>query len=727
MKVYFVALIVILSGIVMASTATAQIHVLDTDFTARSQTMGNAIAGISDDINTLSANPAGLAFFPLSQLSVTYNKYLLDTNLGHVVFSCPVKKFGYAVSFSRYDGGKLEVVESGQMKNSLTAQSDDLLALSGGGELIPTISAGVTVKYVKSTLLEKYTVSALALDAGVAWKSGNDRYSAGCAVHNLGSPVRYRNTSEELPLSATLGLGMLAYDTYVHTCRIGGGVGWKKANDNLSMNLGAEYEYTESFVVRMGYNFAKTDQDSLTIGIGFNIWQNQFDYALLNAGSENIQKMTCTFRFGPGGSLGKGRGFYNKGMYSRAIQSLEKIPENHQQSTVARNLIRDCRAMLAALPPGKKIAKKELLSMPAPAIASSEKYTVDIKLMKDIPTAIYNLLPSLHSMPISVSITNNSDQKAEFKVLYRYEPKSQEQVARLTVGARQTSQLNVLPALPSSVLSTVAAPESQIARVSVYYIAPTGELRKVRDDFWDYVTLYPFNQYFAWVFNAFGEKISVMETLAAWVTYNDPALTEVVSKASDRGAAMNPPLKLVGGQDPRIFLRGIDQMDRDYMKQVELLYNVLKDDYHITYLNQPIVSHPGMLLTSQRVKFPYHVLQYKGNCIELAVLFASLLESIEINPIIVLLPVDGHCVVGWEVPGAEKNVYHLLETNNFGEVFEKVLSNSEAWIEKYGLTRQFNTGILFDDSGVYTQGNDVIILNIRKLRKRIPPSSCVIQ
>ncbi|MCB4791788.1 MAG: PorV/PorQ family protein [Elusimicrobia bacterium] len=399
------------------------------------------------------------------------------------------------------------------------------------------------------------------------------------------------------------------------------------------------------------------------------------------------------------------------------LSEKEKARSADEISSACRKIARKIEAGL--LPQQGKAVNQEMFL--------AENYPVKIKVMKDVPSAIYGLLENYNAAPISVSIENNTEFEARFKIIYRYEPKTQEQISSVNIEPGDIADVNLYPQLPSQVISGIKKQESQLVRVSLYYIDSKGTAIKLRDDFTDYVTLYPYNQFFTSVYTALGNEVPVIETLVAWVTYNDPALNEVLLKASKRGAELKPQVKIVGGQDPRIFLRAADQLDKDFLHQIELIYNTLKEDYKIDYLNNPIVSDTGKLLKTQRVKFPSETLKFKGNCIDLAVLFATILESIEINPVIVLLPNDGHCVVGWEVPGTDKYMYHLLETNNFGQDFYKVLNNGKVWVDKYGLTDKFNSGIDFDKKGIYKQNNDVIIFNIKKIRKFVPPSSCIVE
>ena len=712
-KTFLIAMLVfcalLLDYNVSFADAPVRITLLEDDFGARAFGMGGAFVGLADDANTILCNPAGLAYVTASEMSMMYLNGLLDTKEGFIGYVHPLKKLGLGISAATYDGGVIEVNYTNGTSKKFKAESNFLGSLALSGSVNKMFSFGITGKIIKTKLVEQYSDTAYALDLGGLYKAINDRFSIGASVLNLGTPISYRGkVKESLPIRIKLGLASKICDSFTNTVLACAGFE-QEIGAGSCYSLGFEYWLNELVALRLGYRTGY-EPNSFTVGFGLNPKGNQLDYCWSAKGDlGNMHRISFTTRFGVSGRYKKGEGYYSKGMIEKALYQWSKVPQGHLDYARAQERIEICKEIPAITPPTK------------------EKYQVGISVMKDVPTSIYHLFEKMDISPIYVSIANNTGRSTVFKITYRYEPKTLEQTSQVTVKAHKEAHLNLIPLLPSSLVSALHTKESQIARVGVYYITESGELKKVRDDdFTDYVTLHPVNQFFPSVIDAVGKKVLTLKTLASWVTYNDPIMTSVMAKASDRGSRLTPAVKIVGGQDPKIFSRSIEQKDKDFLKQIKVIYNTLKEDYGIRYLNQPIIDRPGVIST-QRVKFPYDTLQYKGNCVELAVLFAALLESIEINPIIVLLPTDGHCVVGWEVPGDDKNVYHLLETNLFGEDFSKVLSRAKSWIEKYNLAEQFSLGIDFDDNGIYKKGINVIIYNIGKLRKRVPPSPYILK
>jgi len=100
----------------------------------------------------------------------------------------------------------------------------------------------------------------------------------------------------------------------------------------------------------------------------------------------------------------------------------------------------------------------------------------------------------------------------------------------------------------------------------------------------------------------------------------------------------------------------------DIEKHVRAIWEYLSRDLQIKYLNQPFSSKN--ISNSQRVLLPERTLSNKaGNCIDLTILFASLLEGIGIYSIIFLT--EDHAFIGWG-NSKKTNEMFFLETTLLG-------------------------------------------------------------
>lgn len=147
--------------------------------------------------------------------------------------------------------------------------------------------------------------------------------------------------------------------------------------------------------------------------------------------------------------------------------------------------------------------------------------------------------------------------------------------------------------------------------------------------------------------------IDMTPYLAAFVTPNAPAVMETLRRAVER----HPEQRLAGYQ-------------ADVGLQVNALYDVLRHDIALAYVQSIISFNPDAAALDQRVRLPAETLrQRSANCLDAALLVASLLEACSLNPALLLS--RDHAIVGWETqPG--RGEWAWLETivfltNNYAD------------------------------------------------------------
>lgn len=143
--------------------------------------------------------------------------------------------------------------------------------------------------------------------------------------------------------------------------------------------------------------------------------------------------------------------------------------------------------------------------------------------------------------------------------------------------------------------------------------------------------------------------------LGAFVTPNHPEIMRFLRKVATKHTAM----RLVGNQD-----------ETDVTAQVEAIFEALKNEASIVYVNSVKDFNPDAGVKSQRLRLPAESLRdQQANCVDGTVLFASLLEALSLNPAIVVLP--SHVIVGWESTPQSNQWSYLdttkLDTRSFAE------------------------------------------------------------
>ncbi len=128
--------------------------------------------------------------------------------------------------------------------------------------------------------------------------------------------------------------------------------------------------------------------------------------------------------------------------------------------------------------------------------------------------------------------------------------------------------------------------------------------------------------------------------IAAWVTPDDPAVTNLVNKAAARLPSEPPPT-------PSAMIGYQNASPRAVRDQVDAIFDAMRLDYHIQYSEESVpYTGPGdNSVALENIRLPAEVLQLrKGMCIELTALLASAVERIGLHAEIVIVP--GHAFLG---------------------------------------------------------------------------------
>src|SRR5260370_29865007 len=130
------------------------------------------------------------------------------------------------------------------------------------------------------------------------------------------------------------------------------------------------------------------------------------------------------------------------------------------------------------------------------------------------------------------------------------------------------------------------------------------------------------------------------EYLAAWVTPHHPELEKLQRKAVKYLPSGFPGYGAANSLSESILL---------VREQARAIFFVLQHDVNLAYVDSALRMDVESRQKTQRVRLPAEILAIGGsaNCLDGTVLFASLLELIGIQPVIVLVP--GHAFVGWRI------------------------------------------------------------------------------
>jgi hypothetical protein len=177
--------------------------------------------------------------------------------------------------------------------------------------------------------------------------------------------------------------------------------------------------------------------------------------------------------------------------------------------------------------------------------------------------------------------------------------------------------------------------------------------------------------------------------LAVFVTPHQSDVEQLVRLAVER----HPQQAMPGYQGAEYIIDGRRQVNLAEARNISRLqakafFETLKKEVRLRYTNALGNFGKQPYQTTQRVRLPFVSLANnsglgQANCIDGAVLFASLLENLDMEPLIVLVP--GHAFVGWRIWRGVDD-YDFLETTMIAtRSFQAALDRGNS---RYGAARQ---------------------------------------
>jgi hypothetical protein len=298
---------------------------------ARIAGMGNAGATTYSEIQSAYYNPAAIGLFTRTGLQFSYIPWLAGINYNFAAVALPLGNFGNVYAgVTSLNSGEIDVrtVEQEQGTGERYTVSDIAIGIGYGKQISDRFSVGVQVFYLQETIWHS-SLNAFALSVGTIYRISADGLHIGASISNFGARGRYdgrdlrvkydQNPSAygdnsvlpgelvtgdfPLPVLFRVGIGMpvsLGEQNKIHLA-----VDALHRNDNTeSMNLGLEWEFLNTFMVRGGYQdlFQKDSETGLTLGVGVHYAtdavQLSFDYGWVDHGRlEKVNMLTLGASF----------------------------------------------------------------------------------------------------------------------------------------------------------------------------------------------------------------------------------------------------------------------------------------------------------------------------------------------------------------------------------------------------------------------------------------------
>ena len=232
----------------------------------------NNVAAIALSENSLDAQ-AGFALWQPSYAKLMTFGGAATYRFGKLGLGLDFKKLNMP-SYSSVSGSGADIRDSEFTPGEMN------LSAGASYAFIDCLSAGLTLRFADSRLAEEAKAAVFGADVAVYFKKHG--ISAGLSVNNIGSKVKYSNTSYSQPMMAKLGAGYdlslgssaLAFAAEADVIFAGG----------VMAGLGCEYSFKDIVYARAGYHYGNSVNvipSYASAGLGFKIFGAQLNVAYL--------------------------------------------------------------------------------------------------------------------------------------------------------------------------------------------------------------------------------------------------------------------------------------------------------------------------------------------------------------------------------------------------------------------------------------------------------------
>ncbi|MDY6914853.1 MAG: PorV/PorQ family protein [Candidatus Cloacimonadota bacterium] len=296
-------------GAINENAGTSGFSFFKISYSARAAALSHAYTALSDQLDAVFFNPAGLTQLKQKQVSATYMSYFDGINCGSAVYAQPLKNDYYMAAFTQFltaSEDRTLVDENGNYAGTdgSFGVSEFLVGASLGKHFSDLVNVGVNLKILQESI-DSNSATAVAVDFSILHQTTNQNLKVGLTIKNIGKQLSYYSDEkyeENLPQVLQAGFSYhpdpkvyINFDLY------------KPLEYDFSALVGVEYHLHHMFCMRAGYKSNSSDwkmegdYDSfagISMGFGLN-WQNyNLDYAINSYGDLGfVNQITLRYNF----------------------------------------------------------------------------------------------------------------------------------------------------------------------------------------------------------------------------------------------------------------------------------------------------------------------------------------------------------------------------------------------------------------------------------------------
>jgi hypothetical protein len=321
-----------------------------------------------------------------------------------------------------------------------------------------------------------------------------------------------------------------------------------------------------------------------------------------------------------------------------------------------------------AVPDSSGAAASQPVASGAPrataAAVTVDQITADYTYKSELITPIAHLYGLFLDDFVIVTVTNDNASPVKIVATSEISGYTSKASGTVTVPAGATQEIRQNPPLTASAIDGLNSEHQADLHVVVSYL-DAGQPRIVVDQ--TSPTLVTSRRDFPWTIKGMTQQED-FELVVAMITPSDPAVEQLIRAGAnyDPTGAMTSHYDSTGDASGSVWQRLSD------------IWQAETNDYSLTYISTTVTFASG---SSQRIRLPGDVLdQASGNCIELALLYAAVVEALGMQPAVIIVP--GHAYVAVRVD-ATSDIYYFIETTMIGQATFKqaVTEGNSEWDE----------------------------------------------
>jgi hypothetical protein len=309
-------------------------------------------------------------------------------------------------------------------------------------------------------------------------------------------------------------------------------------------------------------------------------------------------------------------------------------------------------------------------SVPKTGTSAPVEVLVDVRYYEKVPTAFYHLLGATSKQQnfATYTLTNQGTEAVKVKVISEIEGFTEQSVDTVDLATGQSLQVEQTPIMKAGARAQLNEGLFAPFHYKVTFLRD-GQEGLIQEQSINVEMMSKRDLVVAIVDENDELVADFREYAVAWVTPASPEVERLLRQAVD--------------YMPGEAIYGYQGGAEGVLPQLRALYQVINDVYQIRYVSTPVSLAQTDQTWVQRIRLPAETIaQQAGNCIETAALYASAIEAMDMNPLLVLVP--GHAFVACETsPGSHQYVF--VETTVLGEglTFDDALAAGQENWQKY--------------------------------------------